>query len=60
MKAMAISVASTLTPPIAQVVTVVRDASVVKTRGAENLIGVVDDGVDAGNLLEDRKSRARP
>jgi hypothetical protein len=38
---MAISVASTFTPPIAQVVTY--------------LVRVVDDRVDAGNLLKDRE-----
>ena len=54
MKAIAISVASTFTPPITQSVTRARCLGREAGR-RENLVGVVDDRVDAGDLLEHRQ-----
>ena len=57
MKAIAIRVENTFTPPIAHVVTVVRRRLCLEAGRAENLVGVVNDGVDARYLLEDCKSQ---
>ena len=58
MKAIAMKVASTLTAPIAQVVAAVWAAGRGEAGGGEDVVGIVDDRVDAGDLLQDRKPEA--
>ena len=57
MKAIAMKVETTLTAPIAQVV-----ARVARGRreagGGEDAVGIIDDRIDAGNLLQDCEAEA--